>query len=476
VEAVSGTSIIGLITLALLSVVMGLVNASLLGIFFVEVIGPESIFKYPLPNIPRGYVLAGLMFIIEVASGWAIFRSGVRAQRAQERRGAGASFFRAAPWVLLFALAIVEVAAYSLLSQRVELARRLGVEPSSPMYGLAQYFLAFLGLGLTLLLAYLGHAIAEGLDERRRSKIARDLVRAIKRGKSTAVQQAERLKELLGRCVEVARGMPVSVPEEFQRGLGTQVEKEAALQTARRAIVAAVASAEPDEARRSLLESSETPQYIRVRSESQVWADLFFNILFLAILVTVFVLTSVEALDYLGSGPVAAPAVVVWAIALALPSAIVGMAAVAWNVLRGLRFASPATAALPERRGRVVLGWVLVVALVVSDLLLAGELAASAGPGRSAVLFGLLGVLQGIALVAFTGWLDRGLLACAHGIYLTGLGVVELSAFLVAGFALLVEAMAYVTRFLIRMIAIPGDMIRRRPISGSQDQLARSPS
>jgi hypothetical protein len=308
-EAVSSTSIAGLIALILLSLAMGAVNASLLGIFFVEVIGPVSIFKYPLPNIPLGFVLALLMFIVEVASGWAIYRSGMRARGG----GAGAGFFRGAPWALLLALAIVEIAAYSLLSQRVDLPHRLSLDPNGPMYGLAQYFLAFLGLSLTLLLAYLGHAIAEGIDERRRTKVARDVVRAMRRGKRTAVEHAEKLAELLGRCAQTARSLPTSVPEEFQRGIGGVEVKEAALQTVRRATILTVASAEPEEIPDGLLDPNESrPTGIRVRTESQILADMLADALLFAILAIVFTLTSLEVVAYLEGGPIPAPPIVAW--------------------------------------------------------------------------------------------------------------------------------------------------------------------
>ncbi|MBX6331365.1 MAG: hypothetical protein IRY91_05940 [Gemmatimonadaceae bacterium] len=473
-EAFGSTSVIGLVTLIGLSLVLGLVNASLLGIFFVEVIGPESIFKYPLPNIPRGYVLAFLMFIVEVAAGWAIYRSGTRA-RADGWRGAGAGFFRWAPWALLLALAVVEVAAYSLLSQRVDLPHRLGLDPNGPMYGLAQYFLAFLGLGLTLLLAYLGHAIAEGLDERRRTKVARDLVGAIRRGKRTAVEHAEKVADLVGRCVQTARTLPESMPEAFRRGLGGGEMKEAALQTVKRATILAVASAEPERIPAGLLDPNEPmPVRIRVRTAPQVLADVLVDTLFLAILAVDFALTSLAVLAYLEDGSVPVSPTVAWAIAIALPAAIVGMAVGAWNVLKGLRFASPVTAALPERRSRVIFGWVLVGGLAVADLLLATLLAASAGPSRSVAVYALLGVLQGVALSVFAGWLDRGLLAVAHGLYLVCLGLARVGAWALAGLAILMDVGSYVIILIVRILAIPGDVIRRRPLPAAiTDDLAK---
>src|SRR4051812_5392414 len=104
-----------------------------------------------------------MIFLAEIGAGWGIYRSGEKAKRDGGNSGGGEGFFRAAPWVLLFALAIVELAAYSTLSVRINLGQRLKLNADGPLYGFAQYFLTFLGLGLTLLLAYLGHAISEGI-------------------------------------------------------------------------------------------------------------------------------------------------------------------------------------------------------------------------------------------------------------------------------------------------------------------------
>lgn len=463
IESASDSSVVGLIFLVLLSLVMGFVNMFLLGIFFVEVIGPESIFKYPLPNIPRGYVLAFLMFIIEIASGWAIYRSSLRAQRQDGLRNAGAAFFRFAPWILLAALAIVELAAYSMLSQRVDLPHRLGLDPNGPIYGLAEYFLSFLGLGLTLLLAYLGHAIAEGFDERRRSSIARALVRTARRSKHTAMQQAKELNDLLTRFSESASHLPASVPAEFQVGLGTEKDTNSVLMTVEHVLRAVTSRSQPLEAHAALSSEEQTTAVrLPVRTPSQVWGDLLINLLFLLVLVVAVVFTVLEILSYHSSVIRPSRPALMWLVALATPAAIVGMAIVAWNVLKGLRYASPATAALPERRGRVVLRWVVASALLVADVTLAALAAVAAAPGSSILLFALLGMLQGIALCVFAGWLDRGLLAVAYLGYLTGLGAVLLGAFVFAALAALTAALCFAVIVVVRLFAIPGDLIRGR--------------
>jgi hypothetical protein len=151
------------------------------------------------------------------------------------------------------------------------------------------------------------------------------------------------------------------------------------------------------------------------------------------------------------------------------------MALGAWNILKGLRFASPATAVLPERRGRVLVGWVLIAGLAIADLTLVALLAASAEPGHSVVLYALLGALQGVALCVFAGWLDRGVLAVAHGLYLICLALIRVGALVLAALAIIIGAASYAIILTVRILAIPGDVIRRRPLpAAAGDELMKA--
>jgi hypothetical protein len=76
VESISGTSLFSLIFLVLFAIAIGAVNSFLLAIFFREVIGNYRVLPYPLPDVQAANLIALIIFFAEVATGWAIYRSG----------------------------------------------------------------------------------------------------------------------------------------------------------------------------------------------------------------------------------------------------------------------------------------------------------------------------------------------------------------------------------------------------------------
>src|SRR6476469_1434680 len=101
VESVSGTSLFSLGFLVLFTVAIGAVNSFLLAIFFREVIGSYRVLPYPLPDLQASNLIALIIFVAEVSTGWAIYRSGDRYVRAERVKPAGAGFFAVIPWVML---------------------------------------------------------------------------------------------------------------------------------------------------------------------------------------------------------------------------------------------------------------------------------------------------------------------------------------------------------------------------------------
>jgi hypothetical protein len=446
IESVGGTSIFGLAFLVAFAVAIGGVNSFLLGIFFREVIGSYRILPYPMPDVQASNLIAVIIFFAEVATGWGIYRSGERLHRAAAAsepgvRPAGAGFFKATPWIMLFVLAVVELAAYSTLSVHVNLADRLHVAAGSLMYGPAQYFLSFLGIGLTLLLAYLGHAIAEGLDDRRRSRLSRDLVNAFRRGKTSALEQANRLRELVDGIRRVTADFPQSISGEFARELGIDEHRERVLAT---------------------VERCATEMSVRaVRSRPQAWGDLFVSAFLAITLLLVAALTTFEIVDLLRETGSLANELVAWGAGIATSMSMIGLGALAWSLFRGLRYASPASAALPERRGRRVLGWMVAgVTLAASTVLVAAAIAESRG--QVPYVYGALAVLQAGVLICFAGFADRGAVALLQLAYLGWLSIVRLSALVLAGLASVVDAVGFAIRVLVRLVAIPGDLLRGR--------------
>jgi hypothetical protein len=151
------------------------------------------------------------------------------------------------------------------------------------------------------------------------------MVRAGRRGKDSAGQ----VRELLATSATVAGALPASLPEEFQRGIGTTTEKESALTTIGRVAMTYAPLPESSAASRQSGGEPQAQLFVFVRTPNEVWADLLVNILFFGVLVAVVVLTTLEILTYLASAPVPPPRIVTWLAALAAPTAIVGMAVAA---------------------------------------------------------------------------------------------------------------------------------------------------
>lgn len=458
IASVGGTSLFSLGFLILFTVAIGGVNSFLLAIFFREVIGSYRVLPYPLPDLQASNLIALIIFVAEVATGWAVYRSGDRGTNATRAKAAGAGFFAVIPWVMLGVLAIVELAAYSTLSVRVNLAQRLHIDAGAPVYVVAQYFLSFLGIGLTLLLAYLGHAIAEGIAERRRSVLARQIITSLRRGKNTALAQVAQLRLLIERIRETAAHFPTTIVDDFMRQLGIVERREQVLHVVEQFAVQALTA--PGAVAHADVRSA----YARmVRTRSQVWGDLILSSTLAVTLLLAGVLTASEVVSLLLEVGRAARMweVIAWTAGVAAPLTLIGLGALGWNLARGLRYANPAAAALPERRGQAVLWWVVIFGSVAATVTLV-SMAIAVTSGRLPFVFGGLAVLQAGILVGFAGFLDRGAVAILHLSYLAWLVTTRIAALVVAGVAGLLELLCFSLRILVRLLAIPGDVVRGR--------------
>lgn len=472
IESVGGTSLFSLGFLMLFTVAIGAVNSFLLAIFFREVIGSYRVLPYPLPDLQASNLIALIIFVAEVATGWAIYRSGDH-ERRDRARAAGAGFFAVIPWVMLGVLAIVELAAYSTLSLRVNLAQRLRLDAAGPVYPIAQYFLSFLGIGLTLLLAYLGHAIAEGIAERRRSVVAREMMSSLRKGKSSALAQVAHLRELIDKIKQTATHFPTSIADDFMRQLGIVEHREPVLRVVEQFAVRTLSA--PDRTAQNAVVPVDPPNaYARkVRTRSQVWGDLIMSATLFVALLLAGVLTASEVVVLLWArGPgTALSGFMAWTAGVAAPLTMIGLGALGWNLVRGLRYANPVAAALPDRRGQAVLfGGVIFASIAATVSLVA--IAVAATYGELPLLYGALAVSQASVLICFAGFLDRGAVAILHLLYLLWLVATRVGALLLAAVASLLELLCFALRVIVRLFAIPGDVIRGRPMEPSASRVS----
>ena len=108
-----------------------------------------------------------------------------------------------------------------------------------------------------------------------------------------------------------------------------------------------------------------------------------------------------------------------------------------------------------------MLAWIVgAVILAASTVLVAAALAESRG--RLPFVYGALAVLQAGVLICFAGFADRGAVALLQLAYLGWLSIVRLSALVLAGLASVVDAVGFAIRVLVRLVAIPGDLLRGR--------------
>jgi hypothetical protein len=463
-RAAAGGSLAAIVFAILIAVVFGAVNSFLLSVFFRETLPAYRLLPYPYPDIQAAHVLAILFFVLEVAIGWSIYRNSARAERdGATRRSSGTHLvFAAIPWAMLVALLIVETIAYAVLSVRIDIPRQLGLTDGSAFYGVARYFLAIFGFCITGLLAYLGHAIAESIDEYRRARVERAIVRALQHGQKSSLTHAERMRETADQIREVASAMPERVAADFRDAVGPASQGATIPGMVQNAIVAATAASDPTSSVALVPVGTVLPRFPAVRTRTHVLADLLVHTLLVGALGALAVLTVLEVYEYVTTLAVPFGTGLAWATGLGVTAAVLMLGLAGRSALRSLRYATPAAQAVPEPRGRAIFGWVIVSLLMVAAALLAMLSARVGVLGDSPILNGLLGLFQAGALVALASFLDAGLIAIGYILYLAGLGLVRVGAAIVIVLALIAAGATYVLSVVLRILAVPGDVLRAR--------------
>ena len=290
--------------------------------------------------------------------------------------------------------------------------------------------------------------------------LARQIITSLRRGKSDALAQVAQLRLLIERIRETAKHFPTTIADDFMSQLGIVERREQVLnvveQFAMQALTAPGARVHTDV----------RGAYTRmVRTRSQVWGDLILSSVLAVTLLLTGVLTASEVVSLLLEIGRSAPMwdAIAWAAGFAAPLTMIGLGALGWNLARGLRYANPAAAALPERRGQAALWWVVIFAAVAATVTLV-SMAIAVTFGRLPFVFGGLAVLQAGILIGFAGFLDRGAVAILHLLYLSWLVATRIAALTLAGFASLLELLCFMLRIIVRLFAIPGDVLRGRPM------------
>jgi hypothetical protein len=454
-----------LLGLALLALALGGINAALLSVFFREFIGVRSPIPTLFPELQMGHVLAVLFFVLEVASGWLIHRYGPEERDDVEdgpprTRSFATHFFFVASWGLLVSLALIELIAYAVLSDRLNIPAQLRIASDSPFYGLTRFFFAGFGLALTAALAGIGHAAAETMQKMRHARVERRLLRALERRDDLVASNVERVRRDVTAIRDAATGLPDNVAQSFHERLGLRHRYPGVPLALYAATVQSVVSTEP-----STVAAFVPPDFVRppappVRTWPQVMADLCVQLAILAVLLIVSILTAMETVAWLGSRTLPLANGLAWAAGIFLPAAAIGIGLATRGALARLRYATPVEQILGERRGKRWFGLVVAALAVITAVVLALLAIEVRVLGGGVVLNALLGVLQAGVLITLGSFFDSGLVALVHVFYFALLGAAWLIAFVLIAVGHVASAICAVVEFVLRVLAVPGNLIR----------------
>jgi hypothetical protein len=231
-----------LLLLTLIAGLTGTSNSFLLNEFFQGVLTTDALFPSAFPDFHVSHVFAVLIFMMEVAIGFALHHFA----EDREDEGAARRLLALAPWLVLVGLVCLEGWAYALLSYQIDIPERLNLTPDSGLYTFARYFLAVFGAGLTLLLASLGYLLGNEFEKLQAGRETRYQERLLKRygwAISRGADQVERTERALNRLRAAVQHFHLDLVHQFKREVEAASSSEDLPATIRDAITEALDSA-----------------------------------------------------------------------------------------------------------------------------------------------------------------------------------------------------------------------------------------
>lgn len=464
-RALASGSFMKIAWLMFISLALGLTNAALLNVFFREFLGTRAPVPTLFPSLQIGHVIAALLFLAELATGVFIYWFGPETQDETEdlaprRRTAAHRFYYVGAWGALAFLAILELVAYAVLSDRLDIPAQLKMSPDGPMYPFVRYFFATFGLALTIILSAIGHALAETFAERKRAAAERRLLRAVEKREETIISNVQRVRESLQAISELAKALPVAVAQSFQEALHLDQPYPGAPQALYAGTIKVLASTDPSGGSGVLAAEGGLTSRPPIRDRAQVVGDIGINLVLLAVLGIVAWLTTLEVVIWLGGLDNSVPAALAWAAGFFVPAAAVALGFAVRNALTRLRYASIVEQTLLEPRARRLFGLTVAVGAAAICFLLA-VLADYVGVlGRVSVLNQLLGFTQGAVLVGLGGFLDAGLVALTYVALLLWMAIVQVGALILIALSQILGVVCVLIEYALRLLAVPGDVLR----------------
>ena len=440
----------GVIGTLLAATLVGSFNATLLNIFFGELFGSVRLLPYPMPNLQLSLALGIIFFLLEIFVGHLLGQS----QDVSDDSRTG-SFMRGfVPWFGLIVLASVETAAYALLSKQINLAARLSLDPGSPLYGLATYFLAFLGAGITLILAGLGYAASRQWERYRATSVERAAFRAIKDGAKASATHEERLEDVesaLQRVRDAVEAVPKDVSRRASDALGGPPEGAAVLAIIKDHLA-------------SMLPRDDLEAARPLRTVAQVFSDLGVQI-FLGIVSALGFIAMVALYRQVLMQGASLPSDAATAIGSIVTLGIMALGFFLRDARSGGRRSTIVRHVAAAASGRSL--WAITALLGLIVMAVTTGIAASrisllgSSPAlNSAFGFGLalmVGMLGGVVDLIIVGAIDAMLLAWLGMAWMLGRAIQLLGV--------LGELLLHLVRFAAHVLAVPGGWLRRQPLN-----------
>jgi hypothetical protein len=454
-----------LLLLASIAVLTGAANSFLLNEFFQGVITSDAIFPSAFPDFHFSHVFAVLIFMMEVAIGFALHHFAEDRDETAARK-----LLALAPWLVLVGLVCLEGWAYALLSYQIDIPERMNLSPNSGLYTFARYFLALFGAGLTLLLGSLGYLLGKEVDQLQRGSEGRRQERILKRYgwlTSGGADQVERTVRALSGLRAAAQGFHLDLVHQFKREVdatGSSENLQAAVRDALSEVLESGrqvhSTMEPWVAR--FMARERRP----LRTRSQALTDMGLFTAALALLVGVSWVSVEYVAAFVRSVQGDRPSGDLFALASGVIMTGFALSAgyIAGHALSGTRLGSGARILLPGSSGRRLLPVLAVAFLLTAAAALVAIAVANRTLGPFTPLNILFGLLHAGMLTILGAGADAAIVNTLHVLQLVGLylarGLVSVGALVLW----VVRAILAVLDWTVRVGAVFGQLVvRPRP-------------
>jgi hypothetical protein len=453
-----------LLVLALIAGLTGAANSFLLNEFFQGVLTADALFPSAFPDFRVSHVFAILIFMMEVAIGFALHHFA----EDREDETPARKLLAVAPWVVLVGLVCLEGWAYALLSYQIDIPERLNLSPASGLYTFARYFLAVFGAGLTLLLASLGYLLGEEFERLHAGSAARHHEQLLRLGRtfSQDPEQMGRTERALDRLRFAVHNFQLDLVHQFKREVDVISRSESLAAAIQDAVTETLESARQVGGLVVRLDRIQAQVRRPVRTRAQAAADMGLFTASFGLLVAVSWVSVEYLAAFVRSVQRDRPSAEVFAVVsgIVLTGFALSAGSLAGQSLSATRYASGTRLLLPSSSGRRLLYVLSLVFLLAAAGGLAAVAIANHTLGPSMPLNFLFGLLHACLLVVLGAMADAAVISTLHLLQLASLylylGIASLGALALW----LARALLALLDWIIRLIAVFGQLVvRPRP-------------